>query len=630
MLQAIRSKAGSLFVKALFGVLILTFGIWGIGDIFRNRPTDTTVATVGGQTIDAAALQSALQPALERLSTQLGSQVDLHQAKQMGVVDQVLRQLIDNNLIDQEVQRLQLDVSDAVIRDAITGDPTFRGAGGFDRNAFNALLAANHVSEPQYIESVRHDIARDDLLASLTAGVAAPQTIVDRLYRYRHEKRVADIVALPAAGDTDVGLPSAAQLTRFYDAHPDMFRAPEYRGFTLASLTPAELAKTIEIPEAKLKSAYDQRQDEFVLPERRDVQQILAPSEQKAKAAEAALAAGQDFTEVARTITGQDPQTIDLGLVKREELPQQLAAIVFALPVGKPSQPIKSPLGWHILRVVRIAPPATQSFAEVKAKLQADLAHSEAADRLYDIGNHVDDAIAGGATLDEAAAKFGMTKTVVAAVDEKGLARDGKKIELPVSLADVLKLAFATDQGRTTRVTQTPDGAIYVMHIDRIVPPSVRPLAEVKDKATAAWQAEQRNADVAKEAAALAAKTKPGTTAKPGTPLAAVAAADGLKVTTSPPFQRQADDPAGVPPALVDKLFAAKPGGIVTASDATGSYVAQLTKVDEPEAASKDAAADLTREVTNGIQADLADEFTRSLRARFPVEIHRETLDHLF
>ena len=630
MLQAIRSKAGSLFVKALFGVLILTFGIWGIGDIFRNRPTDTTVATVGGQTIDAAALQSALQPALERLSTQLGSQVDLHQAKQMGVVDQVLRQLIDNNLIDQEVQRLQLDVSDAVIRDAITGDPTFRGAGGFDRNAFNALLAANHVSEPQYIESVRHDIARDDLLASLTAGVAAPQTIVDRLYRYRHEKRVADIVALPAADDTDVGLPSAAQLTRFYDAHPDMFRAPEYRGFTLASLTPAELAKTIEIPEAKLKSAYDQRQDEFVLPERRDVQQILAPSEQKAKAAEAALAAGQDFTEVARTITGQDPQTIDLGLVKREELPQQLAAIVFALPVGKPSQPIKSPLGWHILRVVRIAPPATQSFAEVKAKLQADLAHSEAADRLYDIGNHVDDAIAGGATLDEAAAKFGMTKTVVAAVDEKGLARDGKKIELPVSLADVLKLAFATDQGRTTRVTQTPDGAIYVMHIDRIVPPSVRPLAEVKDKATAAWQAEQRNADVAKEAAALAAKTKPGTTAKPGTPLAAVAAADGLKVTTSPPFQRQADDPAGVPPALVDKLFAAKPGGIVTASDATGSYVAQLTKVDEPEAASKDAAADLTREVTNGIQADLADEFTRSLRARFPVEIHRETLDHLF
>ena len=46
MLQAIRSRAGSYVVKILFALLILTFGIWGIGDIFRNRGSDTVVATV--------------------------------------------------------------------------------------------------------------------------------------------------------------------------------------------------------------------------------------------------------------------------------------------------------------------------------------------------------------------------------------------------------------------------------------------------------------------------------------------------------------------------------------------------------------------------------------------------------
>lgn len=625
MLQAIRSKAGSFFVKALFGLLILTFGIWGIGDIFRNRPTDTTVATVGGESIDAAALQTALQPALERLSMQLGTQVDLRQAKQMGIVQQVLAQLIDNSILDQEAQRMQLDVSDAVIRDMITRDPMFRGAGGgFDRNAFEALLAANHMSEAQYVERVRHDIARDDLLLSITAGATAPQTIVDRLYQYRNEKRVADIVALPVSSAVNVGQPSDAELKKFYDAHPDMFRAPEYRGFTMASLTPADLAAKIEIPEAKLKSAYDQRQDEFVLPERRDVQQILAPSEEKAKAAEAALAAGKDWKTVAQTIAGQDPQSIDLGLVKREDLPKQLADAAFNLPLDKPSAPIQSTLGWHILRVVKIVPPTTQSFAEVKAKLQADLARSEAADRLYEIGNHVDDAIAGGATLDEAAVKFGLKKTVISAVDDKGQGRDGKQVQLPVSPANVLKLAFATDEGRTTRVTQTSEGAIYVLHMDKIVPPSVRPLSEVKDKAAVAWQAEQRKDKVAKDAQSLAAAVKPGVQ------LSTIAAAQGLKATTSPPFQRQSDNATGVPPALVDKLFAAKPGGVVTASDATGSYVAQLIKMEEPKTTSKDAAADLTREVTAGMQADLGDEFIRALHARFPIEIHRETLDRLF
>ncbi len=556
---------------------------------------------------------------------QLGTQVDLRQAKQMGIVQQVLGQLIDNSIIDQEAQRMQLDVSDAVIRDMITRDPMFRGAGGgFDRNAFEALLAANHMSEAQYVERVRHDIARDDLLLSITAGVTAPQAIVDRLYRYRNEKRVADIVALPVSSAVNVGQPSDAELKKFYDSHPDMFRAPEYRGFTMASLTPADLAAKIEIPEAKLKSAYDQRQDEFVLPERRDVQQILAPSEEKAKAVEAALAAGKDWTAVAQTIAGQDPQSIDLGVVKPEDLPKQLADAAFSLPLDKPSAPIQSTLGWHILRVVKIVPPTTQSFAEVKTKLQADLAHSEAADRLYEIGNHVDDAIAGGATLDEVAAKLGLKKTVINAVDDKGLGREGKQVQLPVSPADVLKLAFATDEGRTSRVTQTSDGAIFVLHMDKIVPPSVRPLSEVKDKAVAAWQAEQRQDKVAKDAKSLAAAVKPGIQ------LSAVAAAQGLKATTSPPFQRQSDNTAGVPPALVDKLFAAKPGGVVTASDATGSYVAQLIKVEEPKTTSKDATADLTREVTAGMQADLGDEFTRALRARFPVEIHRENLDRLF
>lgn len=517
---------------------------------------------------------------------------------------------------------MQLDVSDSVIRDSITQDPMFRRANGvFDRDAFNALLAANHMTEPEYVNSIRRDIPREDLLLAVTVGAAAPPAMVDRLYRYRDEKRVADIVTLPDNATADAGQPTDAELTKFYDAHQDTFRAPEYRNFTLASLTPSDLAPKIDIPEAKLKSAYDQRQDEFVLPERRDVQQILAPSEGQAKAAEAALAAGKDWTEVARTIAGQDPQTIDLGLMKREELPQNLADVAFGLELNKPSQPIKSALGWHILRVVRIVPPTTQSFDEAKAKLQADLAHNEAVDRLYTVANRVDDALAGGATLDEAAAKFGLKRSVVASVDEKGLGRDSQKVALPVSPTEVLKLAFTTEEGRTSRVTQASDGAIFVLHMDKIVPPTVRPLAEVKDKAVASWQIEKRKEIVAKQAEALAGEVTQGTQ------LAAVAAAKGLKAVNSPPFQRQSENATGVPPALVDKLFAAKPGGVVTLSDATGSYVAQLAKVEAPQAA---ATPELSREVTAGIQADLGEEYTRALRARFPVEIHRNTLDRLF
>ncbi|MGA7869067.1 MAG: SurA N-terminal domain-containing protein [Stellaceae bacterium] len=625
MLQAIRSRAGSYVVKVLFALLILTFGIWGIGDIFRSRTSDTVVATVGSQSIRAEELQTALRRALEQLSARFGSAIDPQQAKQLGLVDQTLGQLIDRSLIDQEAASMKLDVSDDLIRNVITANPSFRGSDGrFDRSLFGSVLAANNLTEDQYVALLRHDIPRNDLLHAVTAGAAAPQPVVDLLYRYRNEKRTADIVALPTTGAPDVGQPSEDELKAFYDKHPDLFRAPEYRGFTLVSLDPSDIAKDIEIPEAKLKEEYDQRQDELQIPERRDVEQVLSPTEEKAKEAEAALAAGQDWREVATTIAGQNPETIDLGLMRRDEMPSALGDVAFELPLNKPSEPVKTPLGWHILRVVKIEPPVTQTFDEAKPKLEADLAHQEAVDRIYKVANNVDDALAGGATLGDAAAKFGLKTTTVEAVDDGGHDPQDKSVTLPVSASDVLKLAFATNEGQMSRVTETPDGAIFAVHVDKVIPSQVKPLDEVKDKAVAAWQADRRREIVAKEAEELAAAVTPGTR------LATVAGEKGLKTTTSPPFTRHPDNDTAVPPPLVGKLFAAKPGEVVTASDATGSYVAQLDEVQRPENVSQTAAAGVLHELDTAQQVDLAEEFTRALRAHFPVEIRREVLDRLF
>jgi len=625
MLQAIRSRAGSFVVKVFFGLLILTFGVWGIGDIFRNRPAERVVATVGDQSIRAEELQAALRPALERLSARLGSAIDLQQAKKLGIVDEVLEELIERSLADQEAARLRLDISDEVIRNAVTDNPRFRTPDGrFDRALFNAVLAQNRLSEDQFVAMMRRDIPRNDLFQALTAGAAAPPSVVDLLYRYRNEKRIADIVALPMAEAADVGQSSETDLAAFYDAHQDLFRTPEYREFTLASLTPSDIAQGIEIPEAKLKEEFDQRQDEFQLPEQREVQQILAPSEEKAKEAEAALAAGKDWQEVATTIAGQDPETIELGLMRREEMPQVLSDIVFDLPLNKSSEPVKTPLGWHILRVVKIEPPVNQTFEQVKPKLENELARGEAEDRIYKIANRVDDALASGAGIGDVAAKFGLTMTEVAAADLGGHDLEGKAVGLPLPADAVLKLAFATGSGQTSRVTESPDGGIFALRVSKITPPAVKPLAEVKARAIPAWQADKRREAVAKTAEGLAAAVKPDLR------LSAVAAERGLKVATSPGLPRQPGRNDTTPPALVAKLFAAKPGEVVTAADATGSYVAQLSEVEIPEAPPQSAVADLSRELTAAMRGDLAMEFTQGLRKRFPVEIHRDALDQLF
>ncbi|HLY45493.1 MAG TPA: peptidyl-prolyl cis-trans isomerase [Stellaceae bacterium] len=627
MMQAIRGRAGSIIVKILFALLIVSFGFWGIytrSPFYNSGSADTVVATVGSQDIRAAEVQQALQPTLERLRAQLGGAIEPQQVKQLGILDSVLGQLIDRKLLDQQTAQLGLEVSDSVIRSTIYDNPAFRGPDGkFDRQLFEQALLVNHLTEDQLVARLRQDIPRSDLLQAITAGVGAPQPVIDVVYRYQNEKRLADIVAFPAAAVGGIGQPSDADLNKFYDDHKDLFQAPEYRGFTLASLAPADLEETAAIPDDKLRKEYQQRQDEFVTPEQRDIQQILAPSEEKAEEALTALKAGKDWKAIA-TGLGQDPETIDLGLLNQKEIPHELGDVAFKLPLNEASPPIKSPLGWHILRVVKIVPGATQSFEEAKPKIAAELKLQDAVDRLDKIGNAADDALAGGAKLADVAQKYGLKLAAVAAIDDAGHGPDGKPVKLPVAAGEVLKSAFATNQGETSRVTDTRDGAIFAVRIDKITPSQTRPLAEVKDQAVAAWQAGQKLQAAQQQAEALAASVKGDL------PLAKAAAAKSLTLMPAVSLSRTPQPRQSVAPALVAKLFAAKPGDVVTASDATGAYAAQLTKIEVPESVPAAAAQGMSDKLANEEKLDLAGEFTAALRRSFPVELKRDALDKMF
>lgn len=277
MMQAIRGRAGSIIVKILFALLILSFGAWGISDyLFRIRgPQETVVAKVGDEPIQAAELQRTLEPAVERVRAQFGT-VDMQLVKQLGIVDNVLEQLIDRSLLNQETQRLGLDVPDEVIRNAIYENSAFRGPDGkFDRRLFAQVLMMNRLSEDQLIARMRQELPRNDLLQAVTSGVQPPRPLVEALYRHRNEKRVADVVSVPMTAIATLTQPGEAELTQFYEEHPDLFRAPEYRGFTLASLSPSDLKPEAEIPEDTLQREYEERKDEFQTPEQREIQQIL-------------------------------------------------------------------------------------------------------------------------------------------------------------------------------------------------------------------------------------------------------------------------------------------------------------------------------------------------------------------
>jgi peptidyl-prolyl cis-trans isomerase D len=244
MLQVIRSKATSFVIKILFGLLILSFGIWGIGDIFRNRGTNTSVATVGDRTISVEQLNERVRADMERLRTAMGGNLDMDQAKQLGIVDRALQTIINGDLLDQETDRLKLGISDATVRQAILENPNFHNdQGQFDRGIYTRVLAASRMSEPQFETLLRRDIARFHLSAALTDGLTPPPALVDALYRAQAERRVADVIVLPPSAAGTINPPSDDELKAYYEQHQDQFRAPERRASASTTWPPASTCR---------------------------------------------------------------------------------------------------------------------------------------------------------------------------------------------------------------------------------------------------------------------------------------------------------------------------------------------------------------------------------------------------
>src|SRR5918994_5882135 len=433
MLNVLRQKAGSWVVKILLLLLVVSFAIWGIGDVFFGGAQNPTVATVGSSEISASELADAFNRSLNNLQQRLGSNIDREQAIQLGLMQQALQGLIARRLIDLRARDMGLTVADDTLLRLVTDDPVFQSAGRFDRDRFEQLLRANGMTEQGYLASLRQDVVRSTLTSSLAGPVAVPATLVDAIYRYRNEERRGHYVAIGASSITDLPQPSEDDLAAFHKAHEAEYTTPEYRRLTFITLAAEDLIDEVDVSEAEIEAEYQARIETYRTPERRTVEQLLAPDGAAIEKAAQQVAEGASFDEVAATLSADGVRADDLGQVTAADLPPAPAEAVFALAEGEVSRPVQSPFGWHLFRLTEILPEEVVPLAEARDEIARQLALAEARDRLPDFAAQLDDELAAGLSLSEAAAAVGLEAKSVAAVDAQGNDPEGRQ---PADLPD--------------------------------------------------------------------------------------------------------------------------------------------------------------------------------------------------
>ena len=608
--------------------MILSFAIWGVGDIFRGR-TSNAVATVGDLEITANELGDAFRDTVRGLQAQFGMGFTAEQARDMGLVDYALESLVTNRLYDLETETLGLAVGDDVVLREIRSMPTFWNVdGAFDQGIFAAVLANSGRTEQQFVALLREDLRRTQLRGVVSAGIEAPDAMVDALFRRRAEERIVQYFVVANDSIYDVRTPEESELAAFHEDNAARFTAPEYRSLIYVYVTPNDIADEIAVPEEDVAAEYEDRLEEFVEPERRTVEQFVLADQATATDAYDRIAAGEDFLAVAADTTGVDAGGATLGSLTRRDLLKEFADVVFSLDDGAVSPPVESPLGWHVFRVTAIEPESIRSMEEVHIDLEHDIALRLAADALYQLGIRLDDALGGGATLEEAADQLALPLSRVAAIDGSGLDANGAPVEGLPDARGFLPTTFSSLEGETSLLNETADGSYYVLRVNSITPPALRPLDTIRGEVAAAW----REAEQAKIAAGRAEEAAAAINA--GASIAEQASGLGVEPLISAPFRRDGTR-AGLEFAaeLVLAVFAADVGEAADAAtpDGGGRVVARLSEIVPADpGAAEDELARMRDSLGAAIANDLDVQFRNHLEQRYPVERMDGAINALF
>ncbi len=586
-------------MSVVMGVLILSFAVWGIADIFKGFG-QSSLAKVGKTEISTEQFRQIYTDKLQQLGRSFGRPLTMEQARAFGLDRQVLQQTIAEAALDEEARRMGLGQSEAETMRMIYADPNFKGlAGTFEPARFQAAIRQFGYTEQRYLAEQRRVGLRRQIAGTISAGLEPPKLMLDALTRFQNETRSIDYIKLDAAQAGTIEAPSPETLAAYFEDHKTQFRAPEYRKLAYVVISPEEIGKWSDVSDEDAKKVFELRRDKIGTPEKREVSQMVFPNVEEASAARGRIAGGLSFDDLAKE-RNLNLTDVDLGLIAKSAIiDPAVADAAFALPSGEVSQPVQGRFGVALVKIGKIEPGVTPTYESVASQVKKELATERARIKVTEIQNKMEDERSGGANVVEASQKLGLTAVTIDAVDRSGRQPGGQPVAgIPPGL-DVVSQAFNSNIGVDNDPIQFGGGYVWY-DVLGITPSRERKLDEVKDQVEAKWREDQISEKLRAKATAMVQKLEQGAT------LAAEASAIGTKVETATALRRDAS-PAGVPSSVVTAAFRTPKDGVGQTPDAGGSawIVFRVTDINVPQV---EAASDEMKKLKDTLQRGLTDE----------------------
>ena len=603
-------------------ILILTalsfmslFGVSGyMGSVGKNKP----VIKVDNYEVLQGDISQRLEQQIQMAKGLFGDNLDINDNIRNAMLQGIVQKALSDTIVRRTADDLNINISDNLIRNIVYSQAEFFDAdGNFDIRKLRRILSNNGWTEKRYIDSLKLDVIRQQLIQNPVDNIHVPEVLAKSMAKAENQKKTFKYVKIAPEKMVIDRKISQDEIEQYYEDFNAEFIAPEERDVSFLLLSTDDIAAQIQPSDADVEAYYQENKAQFETPETRHVLQMVFDEQDDAQKAVAEVNAGKDFLAVAQNLAKQDKDTTDLGFVSQDMLIADMADAVFNAPKGKVVGPVKSEMGWHIMKTTDIKPASKMDKSKAKAKIVATLKKDRAYDEAYEVSARIEDKIGSGASLADIAKDMN-----VRIYDVNGLTENGKARKAPKEYASLLKsnefidTAFSYNVDEVSQVIETDNG-FMVMKVNSIVDAHPKPIDEVKGEIEALWEVNERNAIAQEIVNDVMHDLETGET------IDSVAARNKLPVQKTATLTRSQSF-EGISPSVMLELFQEPAGSpklinkdgmqiIAVGTDIPSSGAVSTAQI---EAAAKRAKMDLSSDYANQLIEDFASDYDVRVKYR--------------
>ena len=475
---------------ALFAIVITGFGTQGMGGLGElGGLGQSNIAKVGGETISAQRVRQEAERQLERMRQQ-DPNLDYAGFVKRGYMDDLVDQMIGMSASVAFGKQQGLAVSRKMVDQEIAGIPAFQNlAGQFDNAAMQAALARQKLTEQDLRDELETRLIQRQLVLPAAASAHVPASIATPYAALLLESRTGSVGAVPTAAMGAGNPPTDQEVQDFFRKNIARYTIPERRVLRYAAFGAENVAAAAKASEAEVQDFYRKNQLRFGAQETRTLSQVVLQDEKAARAFAQKLAAGTPFAAAAAS-AGYGAADISLGDKSKADFAQMsapnVADAVFAAAKGANVGPVRSGLGWHIVKVENVKPAAVKPLESVRAEITKQIETEKGANALSDLAARIENSVQDGASFEQVAQKEHLTIQETPPVTQAGAAPDAAGWKAPPEVTPLLAAAFQMEPNDDPSVEAVvPNQRFALVYVSRVVAAAPPPLAQIRERVQA-------------------------------------------------------------------------------------------------------------------------------------------------